>query len=501
MTTHSNLVAGKWEESKTFFSTAQGDFSIASDAQVDRAVRTAEQAHQWLALASLEKRKTFLKKIIVTLEENKDAILSAYLSESQLPEGRAEGEFTRTTTQILRFVEVLSEGNYLKPVIAFSENAPDLRKVLHPIGPIAVFGASNFPLAFSTAGGDTISAFAAGCPVIVKAHPYHPKTSYWVAKAIDQAVKKCDFPSGTFSHLQGAEHRLGRTIVMHSSLKGVGFTGSFTGGKTLYDQAQQRPEPIPVFAEMGSVNPVLLFPNALKAQKTLPQKLVDSIVLGSGQFCTNPGLLIAYGEKETLSLFEDQLAKSIQDKAPQPMVHKTIFSNFQSKLKTQQSALKVYGSVAAAIGVTDATQFLQNPHWGEEVFGPYSLLVKCNQWEEMEAVLHTLGGQLTLSLIGETTDQKLIQKLLPLAQKKAGRLLFEGVPTGVAVTQAMMHGGPFPASTDGRYTAVGTDAIYRWLRPISYQDCPPSLLPPALQDENPLQLTRKVNGKFTNQPI
>lgn len=501
MKPQANLIAGEWKSSENIFSTQQGDFCEAGTEAVNEAAEAAATAFLTTSRTPPEKRIDFLTAIAEELENIKTELLKYYCAESKLPQGRAEGEFSRTIGQINHFVNGLKTGRYLSPVLDVRDGSPDLRKINFPIGPIAVFGASNFPLAFSTAGGDTVSAFAAGCPVVVKAHPYHPKTSNCVAVAINEAVRKCQFPAGTFSHLQGVKHQLGREIVSHPCIKGVGFTGSFSGGMALTKITQQRHIPIPVFAEMGSVNPMFLFPKALHTQKDLPEKIGNSIALGCGQFCTNPGLIIACGEEADLNEFEYQLATHMSTQAFQPMVHETIYSSFQKQLEDRRKEQQLYGNNNASLGVTQAEPFLQNSHWAEEVFGPYSLLVKCQSLKQMHSVLTALEGQLTLSLIGEKEDQAAIAEILPLAQQKAGRILFDGVPTGVAVSQAMMHGGPFPASTDARFTAVGGDAIMRWVRPISFQDCPENLLPSALQSHNPLELTRTLNGIQTKDKL
>lgn len=495
-----NLVAGSWESSDKFFISANISFAIPNSAQVERSVEAAFEVFPLYANSSLDVRATFLAQISQQLTKAKEAILSSYQAESKLPQGRAEGEFGRTIHQIQTFIDVLKKGDYLQATLHQPEEGAVIRKMLHPIGPIAVFGASNFPLAFSTAGGDTISALAAGCPVIVKAHPFHPKTSYLVAQAIHAALKATSLPMGIFSHLQSDRHDLGQALVQHPKLKGVGFTGSFQGGNALYELAQKRPVPIPVFAEMGSVNPLVLFP-AMLSKEDLPTQLGDSICLGSGQFCTNPGVIVALGEKNILDEFEVKLSQHIQAKAIQPMVHEAIATQYETKLMQLKNQLKLVQGPQAALGITSAAEFLKNTLFQEEVFGPYSLLVRCTTLEDVEAILTSLKGQLTLSLLGTKKDQALLKKVLPIAQQKAGRILFEGVPTGVAVTQAMMHGGPFPSSTDERFSSVGTDAIYRWLRPVSYQDCPEELLPLALQNSNPLFLSRNVNGEMTKNPL
>lgn len=493
MSIYYNLVAGNPAEGENSFITAAGEFSIASPMHVEEALQAATVAFPSYSQYSLQKRIEFLRAITEHLTKAKADILLAYQQESSLPEGRAEGEFGRTIAQIKTFVDLLQHGEYLHASIERPNEGATLRKMLHPIGPVAVFGASNFPLAFSTAGGDTISALAAGCPVIVKAHPYHPLTSVLVANAIQAAVNENSLPKGVFSHLQSDQYELGQALVTHPLLKGVGFTGSFKGGKALYDLAQKREHPIPVFAEMGSVNPIFIFPSALE-QATLAEQLGDSISLGGGQFCTNPGVLVAINTTENLDKFEASLSAYLMAKDAQHMVHQKILSQFETKLNALKSSLNVYEGKQAALAVCNAAAFIENETLKEEVFGPYSLLVRCTNPHEAIQVLEALDGQLTITFLGKKNDQADIKSFLPLAQQKAGRILFEGVPTGVAVTQTMTHGGPFPASTDERFTAVGTDAIYRWLRPVSYQDCPNELLPTALQDENPWGIPQKINA-------
>ncbi len=493
MNTYQNLVAGNAISAESYFTTETGKFAVATEDQVDKALNAAAAAFIAYSQISLKKRQEFLAAINAQLSSRKEEILEAYQKESSLPLGRAEGEFGRTQGQIQRFIDLLEKGEFLQASINRPTEGAVLKKMLHPIGPIAVFGASNFPLAFSTAGGDTISAFAAGCPVIVKAHPYHPLTSLLVAQAIQAAVEETQLPKGVFSHLQSDGHELGQLIVMHHLLKGVGFTGSFKGGKALYDLAQKRLNPIPVFAEMGSINPMILYPSALQ-KPGLAKQLGDSITLGGGQFCTNPGLLIAVGDTEALDVFEAALSTNLMAKEVNPMVHPDILTRFKEQLLALKQNLKTYEGLETVLGVTTANKFLENKVLKEEVFGPYSLLVRCKNSKEVEEILGCIEGQLTISLIGEDEDLPKMKSILPLAQQKAGRILFEGVPTGVAVTQTMTHGGPFPASTDGRFTAVGTDAIYRWLRPVSYQDCPSELLPRPLQDSNPWGITQRING-------
>ena len=492
MKTYQNLVAGDAVSGESHFTTASGKFTKATEYQVDNALEAAATAFVEYSQTSLKKRQEFLAAINKQLTSKREEILIAYQEESSLPLGRAEGEFGRTQGQIQSFIHFLERGEFLQAAIDRPTEGAALRKMLHPIGPVAVFGASNFPLAFSTAGGDTISAFAAGCPVIVKAHPFHPLTSALVAQAIQAAVEETQLPKGVFSHLQSDEHLLGQLLVKHHLLKGVGFTGSYKGGRALYDLAQERVNPIPVFAEMGSINPMILYPSALK-KSNLVQQLGDSITLGGGQFCTNPGLLIAVGDTNTLDAFEAALSKYLKKKEAHPMVHLSILTRFKDQLQLLGNSLNKCEGKEAFLGVTTAKEFVENEVLKEEVFGPYSLLVRCENNAQVEEILESIDGQLTITLLGEE-DLPKMKRILPLAQQKAGRILFEGVPTGVAVTQTMTHGGPFPASTDGRFTAVGTDAIYRWLRPVSYQDCPNELLPLPLQDSNPWGIPQRING-------
>jgi len=505
-----NLVAGKWEHNSKAeqFQTANPKtkelittiFQQATSDQINESVKGASESFDLFAETSLKDRAFFLKCIQEEMLLAKSQILELYQQESALPEGRANGEFQRTIDQIQSFIELLHEGSLAQ--VCINTKGPDLRKMLYPIGPIVVFGASNFPLAFSTAGGDTISAFSAGCPVVLKAHPYHAGTSELVAQAINKSLEKCKLPSSIFSHLGGQSHEIGRLLVSHNLIKGVGFTGSLSGGKALFDLAQKREEPIPVFAEMGSVNPIFILEDKLKTDSSLGKDLAQSVTLGTGQFCTNPGLIVVCNPMNTFDL-ANELSKSIEGLELPPMVHSNIQNQFDNKLKELESkgkldTLYLSKSCSAAIGSVQATKFLKDLSLGEEVFGPFTLIVECKTNEEMLKVATLMEGQLTTSILGSISDQEISKKLLSILKSKAGRILFEGVPTGVAVTQAMQHGGPYPASTDSRFTSVGTDAIYRWLRPIVFQDCPNDLLPEILKNENPLGLKRNVDGEITS---
>ena len=513
MITGQNLVGGLWESITTeaCFQTMNPKtkeyltplFQEASTEQIEQATLRASGVSEIYAATSFEKRAHFLKIIQEEIKQNSVEILAAYQEESALPEGRAKGELQRTLDQIERFIEVLEDGSFSQATL--HTNGPDLRKILVPIGPVVVFGASNFPLAFSTAGGDTISALAAGCPVIVKGHPYHAGTSELMAQAIHSALKKTGLPLELFSHLGGESHQIGSQLVRHPLIKGVGFTGSFTGGKALYDLAQIRSEPIPVFAEMGSINPIFILENKLKTDENLAADLSVSITLGTGQFCTNPGIIVICDSSNESSLVEEIKNKMATMELP-PMVHSNIEARYKKQithLSSSNSGVQVhlFNENDSALGVVSGADFIESPLLSEEVFGPFSLVVQCHSIDEMVNVAQVLKGQLTATILSTTEDQHNLKILLPKVQAKVGRILFEGVPTGVAVNQAMQHGGPFPATTDSRFTSVGSDAIYRWLRPIAFQDCPDFLLPVTLQNKNPLGILRNVNGILTTNAL
>lgn len=468
--------------------------------QIDDILEKAEQAFlesdgvQHLDFAVL------LKEIIKELQHKRKHIIETYISESNYPRPRAEGEFGRTIGQIEEFCALLLRGDHLRIKIDHStESNPDLRSILVPIGPVVVFGASNFPLAFSTAGGDTISALAAGCPVIIKAHPYHTKTSEVVASCLSKAVEKAGLHEGFVSHVVGADHRIGQSLVAHPIVKAVGFTGSFAGGKALYDLAQKRDIPIPVFAEMGSVNPVIILRDKLNSTTSLSKQLGDSVLLGTGQFCTNPGLIFINTENPGHS-FVQNLKDQILTADLGPMVAPQIEQSYKLKLDQLKDTvpdlnLSRSSDSLGAVGVTTISHFSKNPDLLHEIFGPYCLIVLFDEVKELLEVLKELPGQLTLTILGSINESIEVDKIAKSLRQKVGRILYGGVPTGVAVRPTMTHGGPFPATTDQRFTSVGTEAIYRWLRPITYQDCPDNLLPLALKDKNPLELIRKVNGK------
>ena len=488
----------------------------ASAAQIERACELADAAFDAYRETSLETRAQFLERIAERLLESADALVGRAMQESGLPRTRLEGERARTVGQLRLFAAVVRDGSWLDARIdrALPDRKPlprsDLRLRHVPLGPVAVFGASNFPLAFSVAGGDTASALAAGCPVIVKAHPAHPGTSEIAGRAIQAAVQDCGFPEGVFSMLQGAGNALGAALVADPRIKAVGFTGSRAGGLALVRIAQQREEPIPVFAEMSSVNPVLVLPHALAARgNAIAKGFVASLTMGAGQFCTNPGIVLAIEGTETDAL-ETQIAQLLPACAAAAMLTPAICDTYAKgvariashpRVKTVARGTPVasgHGGQAAFFS-TRASDFIADPALQEEVFGASSVLVRCANVDAMRDVLAKMEGQLTVTLHMDPEDEPAARALLPLLERKAGRILVNGWPTGVEVSHAMVHGGPFPATSDSRTTSVGSLAIRRFLRPVCYQDFPGSLLPAALRDDSGEAIPRLVDGKRTDR--
>jgi NADP-dependent aldehyde dehydrogenase len=381
-----------------------------------------------------------------------------------------------------------------------------------PLGPVVVFGASNFPFAFSTAGGDTASALAAGCPVLLKSHPMHAGTSEMVASAVIAAAEELGMPNGVFSHLNSSGIEVGQQLVQHPGVSAVGFTGSHRGGRALFDLAAKRKEPIPVFAEMGSVNPVVLLPGAMeKEAEVWAKRYAGSITLGSGQFCTNPGLLLGIKGK-SLDTFVNGLSQEILAIAPSSMLHPSIKGAYDrgKELAVSQERTKVAAAFEGELGpnypqqlvlLVNGDTFMENPALHQEVFGPFAVLVQCKDETELLEIVRHLEGQLTGTVIGSDSEFPAFKSVVEALQQKVGRLIFNGVPTGVEVAPAMQHGGPYPASSDPRFTSVGVHAINRWVRPVSYQDCPDSLLPDELKDSNPLGIFRLVDGKLTKASL
>jgi NADP-dependent aldehyde dehydrogenase len=388
---------------------------------------------------------------------------------------------------------------------------PDIRRLLIPIGPVAVFGASNFPLAFSVAGGDTASALAAGCPVVVKAHPAHPATSEIAARAVIDAAAAAGMPPGVFSLIQSTRNNVAIALVQHPHTRAVGFTGSLRAGRALFDAAARRPSPIPVYAEMGSVNPVFLLPAALAERaEAIAEGLAASVTLGVGQFCTNPGMVVGVAS-ESFDRFVRRLESLMRDARPGTMLYPALLRSYEAgvlRLSAVDGTTIVRASAGGqgqescalpALFDTTAQTFLQHPELSEEVFGPSTVVVRCGSREEMDAVARRLDGQLTATIHGTPADLTGHAWLVSILEDKAGRLIVNGFPTGVEVCEAMQHGGPYPATTDSRTTSVGTAAIHRFARPVAYQDFPQSSLPAELQDANPRGIWRLVDGAITKE--
>lgn len=458
-----------------------------------------------------------MRAIATEMADGVKTVLPIAMKETHLPEGRLQTEFARTIFQLNNYADACEKGSWLEARIdaAITDRnppKPDIRKTMIPLGPVVVFGASNFPFAYSTAGGDTACALAAGCPVIVKAHPAHAETSEWVAEAILRAVKKLGMPDGIFTHVHGASFETGKTLVTHPHVKAVGFTGSYAGGKALFDWANQRKEPIPVFAEMGSINPVYLLPGKLQEAADETAKMyAASITLSTGQFCTNPGLIIGIDGVD-LDRFINVLGEAIKQVAPSDMLHTGIAKAFaanRAKALMQEQVTTVAVSVTPAkeeqgiptIASASAQAFLNNPVLHQEVFGPYSLVIKCRDMEEMLSVATMMEGQITSTLMATIGDMRHHEILVDTVKQSCGRLIVNGVPTGVEVCLSMHHGGPFPATTDSRFTSVGADGIKRFARPISFQNWPDDLLPDELKNKNPLQVWRTVNNELTKQAV
>lgn len=493
-------------------------FTEATQEEIEQAVTLGDKAFKVYKNCSGLEKAAFLNAIADEILNLGDALLEVYCAESGYPRGRAEGERGRTVFQLRSFAAMLEEGSWVDATIdtAIPERQPmpkiDARKMLIPIGPLVVFGSSNFPFAYSTAGGDTASALAAGCPVIVKSHPMHAGTGEMVASAIHLAAKNTNMPEGVFSNLNSSGIEVGVQLVKHPKIKGVGFTGSIKGGRALFDLAAQRQEPIPVFAEMGSVNPVVILPKALQNEsEKWAISYAGSITMGTGQFCTNPGLLLAIKGKY-FDQFVKNLSNEIEKIPPTCMLHPTIKANYTNgkNIMQQQNGIKTVSEVDISANSNYASQtlllvdgklFLENVTLHQEVFGPLSIIVQCESETELLTVINALEGQLSGTIIAQENELENYSELVASLQNRVGRIVFNGVPTGVEVCPSVFHGGPYPASSDSRFTAVGIHAVKRWVRPFNYQNWPNNLLPPALQNENPLRISRLVNNKQTHLPI
>ena len=489
-------------------------------ADVDHALSLAEDAFGTYRCTTAAQRAAFLECIAEKILALGDDLLQRAHLETGLPLDRLTGERGRTVGQLRLFAEIVREGSWADARIdtALPDRKPlprvDLRRMLVPLGPVVVFGSSNFPLAFSVAGGDTASALAAGNPVIVKAHRAHPGTSEMVASAIASAVEASGLPGGVFSMLHGAGAEIGIALVRHPLTRAAGFTGSRTAGRALFDAACARPDPIPVFAEMSSLNPIFILPGALRERTPqLVEGLKNSVTMGVGQFCTKPGLVFGLGGSD-FEKFAEAFGTAITSATPATMLTSGICRSYHRGLEamdkvpgivtlalsdTAPAAEKTHGE--PAVYATDAATFLGRPELHEEVFGPYTMLVDAPTFTDLLQIAHRLEGQLTATLHGTAEDLAIAEDLIAILERKAGRLIVNGFPTGVEVCPAMNHGGPYPATTDERFTSVGTAAILRFARPVCYQNFPASALPPELADANPSGLMRLVNGQLTRAPL
>ena len=496
----------------------QPAFHEAGDAEAARALEAAESAFEPYRLAPAAQRAAFLNAIAAAIAADDDVLQRAH-EETALPPQRLLGERGRTVNQLHLFAKVVEEGSWVAARIDHGDPLrqpapkPDLRRMLIPLGPVVVFAASNFPLAFSVAGGDTASALAAGCPVVVKAHPAHPGTSEIIGRHIVEAAKKTGMPPGVFSLLHGRSNELGAALVRHPLTRAAGFTGSLRAGRALFDLAAARPEPIPVYAEMGSTNPIFLLPGALAERgRQIAEGLRNSVTMGVGQFCTKPGLVVAIGD-DAARQFVSQLGSLMADASPGTMLYGGLRDSYvrgaqayaavdgvEIAARSSQSVDSQKTQAAPMLFAAGAKAYLEHSALRQELFGPATLLVTGTQRDVMQ-IAATLEGHLTATIHGTPRDLEDHRDLLRILERKVGRLLFNGFPTGVEVSPAMQHGGPYPATTDSRTTSVGTAAIERFARPVCYQDFPPEALPQELQDQNPRNIRRMEDGQWTQSRL
>lgn len=491
-----------------------------NDTSLEEIEKIIQQA--WLAFMEyktmpLQKRALFMKAIANELLNAGDNLILTAIQETNLPIERLKAEKNRTIYQLNSYAEACINGSWLNASINFPNSSnslkSDIRKTMIPLGPVVIYGASNFPFAYSTAGGDTACAFAAGCVVIVKAHPAHERTSTLVAELIQKAASKCNMPKAIFNHVYGKSFEVGRALIKHKLVKAVGFTGSFTAGKQLLDWANEREEPIPVFAEMGSINPIFILPNKLEQDiQKLAAMLAISITQNAGQFCTKPGVIISI-EGVYFQQFILQLKNEIEKTTSVKMLHAGISEAFKKNKEEafKQNNVEIVTEINGLtddllianpiLATVDAISFMDNNLLQSEVFGPYSILVKCKNILELKEVAKQLRGQLTCSIVATQEELTENRELIEIVQNKCGRMIFNGVPTGVDVCLSMQHGGPYPASTDSRFTAVGADGIKRFARPIAYQNCLNQFLPEELKNENPLNIYRTVNDVLSKDKI
>lgn len=498
--------------------TLHPEYISASAEDVERAVLAAEQAFSVYGKLSGARKAALLRAIAQGLEAIRDQLVERANLETALPGPRLQGEVVRTANQLRLFADVVEEGSWVMARIDRALPArtplprPDLRSMLRPLGPVAVFGASNFPLAFSVAGGDTASALAAGNPILVKAHSAHPGTSELVGQVIAFAIREAGLPAGVFSLLFDKGTAVGTALVRHSCIKAVGFTGSLAAGRTLMDLAAARPDPIPCFAEMSSTNPVFILPGALRERgEQIANDLYSSITLGAGQFCTKPGLVFL--PKQDMDGILDQLQLLAQHSSAYTMLTQGIASQFLKVISERKRCSSVQTLAAsdpekssrfttyATLMTTDAASLVANPALSEEVFGPAALIVSCANHDQTLRAAESLQGHLTATLLGTQEEVNENCDLIEILERKVGRIIFNGYPTGVEVSHAMVHGGPYPATSDGRSTSVGSQAIFRFARPVCYQNFPGHALPQELQDNNPLRILRMVDGNMTHEGL
>jgi NADP-dependent aldehyde dehydrogenase len=498
--------------------TIDPEFVSATAEEIDSSVRLSTAAFEKFGRTSGRERGTFLRKIAENIEAVAAEVVERAGLETALPPARLQGEVARTCGQLRLFAQVAEEGSWVNARIDRADPErkplpkPDIRSMLRPLGPVVVFGASNFPLAFSVAGGDTASALAAGNTVIVKAHPAHPGTSELIGRAIQQAVRDCGLPEGVFSLLFDAGTRVGAELVKHPAVKAGGFTGSLRAGRALMDLAASRPEPIPFFAEMSSTNPVFILPGALRERgDAIASGLHTSFTLGAGQFCTKPGMVFL-PEGSDGGKFTDKLRGLVNAPAAFHLLTGGIRSSFDAavaKRKAEGSAtLVAEGPEPAASGFTvraelfetNTASFLKS-ELSEEIFGPTTLLVRHESRDQLLQIARSLEGHLTATIHGTDEDLRNYADLVAILENKVGRLIFNGFPTGVEVTHAMVHGGPYPSTSDGRSTSVGSQAIFRFARPVCYQGFPDGALPEELRNANPLKIWRMVDGQVSREAV
>jgi alpha-ketoglutaric semialdehyde dehydrogenase len=495
-------------------------FYSASQEEVDRAAGLAYEAFTRYGKTSGRDKAAFLRTIASNLESRMAELVDRAEKETALPKARLQGETARTCGQLRLFAQVVGEGSWATARIDRADPErkpipkPDIRSMLRPLGPVVVFGASNFPLAFSVAGGDTASALAAGNPVIVKAHPAHPGTSEMVGQAVQESVHQCNLPKGTFSLLFDGGTRVGAALVKHRLIKAVGFTGSRAAGRVLMDLVAARKEPIPFFAEMSSTNPVFILPGALRERAaSIAAGLHGSFTLGGGQFCTKPGLVFLPEQPEDYE-FTDKLQAMVRTSGPFHLLTEGIRSSYRSAVSARREKHKVkllaeasspgQGSecfTLAALFESDVNAFLDDAELESEIFGPATLLIRASDRDQLLQAARALEGHLTATVHGTEEDLREFADLIAILETKVGRLIFNGFPTGVEVTHAMVHGGPYPATSDGRSTSVGSQAIFRFVRPVCYQSFPQAALPDELHDENPLHIWRMIDGEITRDAV